>query len=121
MEKKILVVEDSEETRELVYELLNMSDYHVYPVTDGYYALDVMENTQPDLIIMDIRMPKRGGVETAREIRKDQRFKNIPIIFISAFDDITPQILSELGGRIDFMKKPLNMDNLLVRIKNFLK
>ncbi|OGS45843.1 MAG: hypothetical protein A2539_05595 [Elusimicrobia bacterium RIFOXYD2_FULL_34_15] len=121
MEKKILVVEDSEETRDLVYELLNISNYHVYPVSDGYYALDVMENDHPDLIIMDVRMPHRGGVETAIEIRKDQRYKNIPIIFISAFDDVTSQTLSELGGKVDFMRKPLDMDLLLSKIKNFLK
>lgn len=121
MAKKILVVEDSQETQDLVFELLSMSDYEVSPAMDGMEALDLMETNQPDLIIMDMQMPRLGGMETARKIKEDERFRNIPIIFISGFSDVDHAGIKALGGRQDFIPKPLNMDLLLTKIKNLIR
>ena len=121
MAKKILVVEDTQETQDLVFELLNMSDYEVHPAMDGLEALDMMETTMPDLVIMDIKMPRLGGVETAAKMKKDERFKYIPIIFISGLSNVDHASIKALGGRQDFVPKPLNMDVLLTKIKNLIR
>lgn len=121
MAKKIMVVEDSRETQDLVFELLNMSDYEVHPAMDGLEALDMMESTIPDLVIMDINMPRMGGVETARKMKEDERFKYIPIIFISGLSNVDHASIKALGGRQDFVSKPLNMDILLAKIKNLIR
>ena len=80
---KILVVDDEPTIRSMVKELLTAAGYYVLSAPDGPLALDLVHKLRPDLIVLDIMMPGMTGLDVVREIRKQPRLKNTPILIIS--------------------------------------
>lgn len=115
---KILVVDDDLNIRNLISLYLKNDGYDIKLAADGTEAIDLVENTDFDLIILDIMMPKLNGFETCLEIRKNH---NMPIIFLSAKDEDVSKIEGLTLGADDYVTKPFNSMELLARVKAHLR
>lgn len=114
----ILVVDDTPANLRLLASLLGNAGYHVRPVRDGRMALNVAQTNQLDLILLDIMMPDMDGYEVCRQLKADERTREIPIIFISALDDIHDKVKSFSLGAVDYVTKPFQAEEVLARVKN---
>lgn len=115
---KILYVEDEPFLGRIVKESLESRDFEVAMVTDGQQALSVFERDKPDICVLDVMLPSRGGYAIARDIK--QVNPNVPIIFVTAKNQ-TEDVLKgfEVGGN-DYLRKPFSMEELIVRVTNLL-
>jgi len=118
---RILVVDDEAPIRILLTDLLEEKGYVVLTAVDGASALDCAITQQPDLILLDICMPGMEGMEVCAKLRKNPVTKNIPVIFLTAFnsDERLEQAI-DMGAN-DFLGKPINSIELNVRIKAMLQ
>ncbi|MEJ2648343.1 MAG: response regulator [Sedimentisphaerales bacterium] len=117
----ILVVDDNQQNLELLQAYLEDVDCTTVPAHDGLQALDIVRKDPPDLILLDVMMPKMSGFEVCKRIKDDPKTADIPIIMVTAlseFGDIERGIDS---GTDDFLSKPVNKLELLTRIKTLLK
>jgi CheY-like chemotaxis protein len=117
----ILVVDDNQQNLELLQVYLEDVDCQSVPASDGPEALDIISANPPDLILLDVMMPKMSGFEVCRRIKSDPKTADIPVIMVTAlneFGDIERAIDS---GTDDFLSKPVNKLELLTRIKTLLK
>jgi two-component system, sensor histidine kinase and response regulator len=119
MNKTILIVDDSEVNVDVIVNIL--SDYDVIATLDGKSALEIVKKESVDLILLDIMMPELDGYDVCKLLKEDEKTKDIPVIFLSAKHDISDiQKGFELGG-IDYVIKPFNPLELLVRVNNHLQ
>lgn len=117
---KILVVDDDVMILEAIAHNLRSEGFEVMTADDGMKALDIIEKQELDLIISDIMMPNLSGLSLL-SLLKQFYYNKIPVILISALDQ-SPVILSSLGlGANDFIVKPINFEELLLRVKKFVK
>lgn len=117
---QILVVDDLPQNLKLISEILNRSGYQVRPATSGELALRSLAIELPDLILLDINMPDINGYELCRRIKQDERCRRVPIIFISALDDVKDKVRGfELGG-VDYITKPFEPAEVLARVASHL-
>jgi len=117
----VLVVDDNQENLELLQAYLEDVDCRTVPARDGPEALEIIVNSAPDLILLDVMMPKMSGFEVCKRIKNDPKTSDIPIIMVTAlneFGDIERGIDS---GTDDFISKPVNKLELLARVKTMLK
>ena len=117
----ILVVDDNQQNLELLQAYLEDVDCTTLTAKDGLEALDAVSNEPPDLILLDVMMPKMSGFEVCKRLKNDPKTTDIPIIMVTAlneFGDIERGIDS---GTDDFLSKPVNKLELLTRIKTMLK
>ena len=112
--KKILVVEDEKNIASLITETLNLRGYDVKNAFDGEEALQIIEKQEFDLIILDIMIPKIDGFGVMEEVNKN---KKIPIIFLSAKNDISSKLKGLSEGGQDYITKPFEPLELLARVK----
>lgn len=115
----ILLVEDEKNLRTVMKAFLIKNNYHVIEAEDGKKALDQIENNQVDLIISDIMMPNMDGYELAKELR-DSNYK-IPILMVTAKDTIDDKKEGFKSGTDDYMVKPIDMEEMILRIGALLK
>jgi len=117
----ILVVDDNQQNLELLQAYLEDIDCRTVPAQDGLEALDIVAKDPPDLILLDIMMPKMSGFEVCRRLKNDPKTAEVPVIMITAlseFGDIERGIDS---GTDDFLSKPVNKLELITRVKTMLK
>ncbi|CAN2050582.1 two-component system, chemotaxis family, response regulator WspR [Candidatus Magnetomoraceae bacterium gMMP-1] len=114
---KILVVDDEPENLRLLMDMLSKRGYIVYPSINGEMALEFNRSACPDIILLDIRLPGMDGYEVCRRLKADERTKSIPIIFISALEDISNKINAFDVGCVDYISKPFKEELVLARIK----
>lgn len=115
MVKRILVVEDEQDLRDFLKELLVEEGYTVTTSEDGIDALNILKKIDPDLVILDLGLPKMSGESVCLEIRK--KYPHIPVIMVTG-RDATPDIIRGLSlGADDYVTKPFIADELLARIK----
>lgn len=119
--QKILVVEDDPAVRELFQDVLATEKYDVHTATNGEEALTQTRSLNPDLILLDIHMPKMDGVSFCKAIREDRQSQDIPIIFITAYNSRDRREEAIAAGGDDFMGKPFKIDDLMIRIRAMLK
>lgn len=113
----ILVVDDAPENLRYLNELLSANGYDVRATLDSEMALQVAELIQPDLILLDIQMPKLNGYMTSQALRKILTLKDTPIIFISALDDVEDKIKAFEAGGVDYITKPFEEKEVLARVE----
>ncbi|WPC40846.1 response regulator transcription factor [Clostridium sp. JS66] len=119
MEKStILVVDDDKDIRDMINIYLVNQDMNVHTAANGIEALDILENTRVDLIVLDVMMPKMDGMKACMKIREKL---NVPIIILSAKIDDADKILGLTIGADDYVGKPFNPLELLARIKSQLR
>ncbi|MCL2480809.1 MAG: response regulator [Spirochaetaceae bacterium] len=122
MEKqKILIVEDDSVNLLFLNDKLRESNFEVEKATDGVEALVRLVNYQPDIILLDNLMPKMSGMELVEILKKDPRYKNIPIIILSAIDDAKEKEKGMAMGVAVYLTKPINFDEILKNILTTLK
>ncbi|EFS2451117.1 response regulator transcription factor [Listeria monocytogenes] len=113
-EKKILVVDDEKPIADIVKFNLNKEGFDVYCAYDGDEALELVEEVQPDLILLDIMLPGRDGIEACREVRKKY---DMPIIMVTAKDSEIDKVIGLELGADDYVTKPFSNRELIARVK----
>lgn len=116
--KKILVVDDEKPISDIVKFNLEKEGYEVVVAFDGEEALEVVEAENPDLIILDLMLPKKDGLEVTREVRKTH---NMPIIMVTAKDQEIDKVLGLEMGADDYVTKPFSNRELAARVKASLR
>ncbi|MEG4999317.1 hybrid sensor histidine kinase/response regulator [Microcoleus sp. B4-D4] len=116
----ILVVDDTPANLRLLAGILNGKGYKVRPVPNGELALSAAKGMPPDLILLDIMMPEMNGYEVCEKIKADERTRDIPVIFISAINDVLDKVKAFAVGGVDYITKPFQMEEVLVRVETHL-
>ena len=119
--KKLLVVEDTQDVREEICDILKMEDYEVLNAENGLEAMKIAKSELPDLIVSDIMMPIVDGYQFFKELKKFPSTENIPIIFLSAKADNEDIRYGMNLGADDYLTKPLSPENLIISVKNKLQ
>jgi signal transduction histidine kinase/DNA-binding response OmpR family regulator len=119
-DKNILIVDDAPDNLKVLSEQLIAHGYRVRPVTGGEIALKTIETKIPDLILLDIKMPKMDGYEVCRRLKASEKTKGIPIIFISALGEVSEKIRAFEVGGVDYITKPFQSSELLARVRTHL-
>jgi len=113
---KILIVDDVDENIKLAAKILKDNSYNISYARSGKEALHKISLTNFDLILLDIMMPEMDGYETAAEIKQIKEYKDVPIIFVTAKDEIDDIVKGFSAGGVDYITKPYNSKELLVRV-----
>lgn len=121
MAKRILVVDDEPDLVEMIKMRLEASGYEVIPAYDGKEALDKAKKEKPDLIILDLMLPKIDGYKVCRMLKFDEKYKKIPIIMFTARAQEQDIKLGKDVGGDAYITKPFEPQGLLAKIKELLK
>lgn len=113
MAEKILIIEDNQQVRENIVEILESEGYEMYQAEGGYSGLDISKRVQPDLIICDIMMPEIDGFEVLEKMRKNVLTSNIPFIFLTAKDTREDLRKGMQLGADDYISKPFTIEEIL--------
>ncbi|OQX24530.1 MAG: hypothetical protein BWK80_20320 [Desulfobacteraceae bacterium IS3] len=116
----ILVVDDIPANLRLLAEILANREYMVRPVPDGARALAAAKGAPPDLILLDIMMPNMSGYEVCEQLKSDERTRDIPVIFISAQNEIMDKVKAFSLGAVDYITKPFQAEEVLARVETHL-
>lgn len=119
--EKILVVDDEEILRYLLATKLEEEGFEVQTAKNGIECLEMLQKFNPDLVILDINMPIMDGITTAKEIRKLKSFTKTPIIFLTGVGSIDSLRVGFEAGGDEYLNKPINADELLIRINAMLR
>ena len=114
---RILVVDDTLESLQFVVDTLESENMTVLVARSGKEALELLENVTPDLILMDGMMPGLSGLETTRKIKNDPALAHVPIIFMTGMTDPAHAVAALETGGVDYVRKPVVVDELLARIR----
>jgi DNA-binding response OmpR family regulator len=117
----VLVVDDSPETLGFVTEALKKTGVAVLVATSGEAALSICSKVTPDTILMDAVMPGLDGFDTCRQIKESQALQHVPVIFMTGLSETEHIVKALESGGVDFLTKPINVDELKARIKVHLK
>ena len=119
--QKILVVEDNQDNRELVVKVLKINGYKVVEAVDGEEALEKTKTENPDLILMDLFIPKIDGYEVTRRLKSDRDLKHIPVIALTAHAMKGDMEVALAAGCDGYMPKPIDVRELPKQIEYFMK
>ncbi|MBD1838834.1 EAL domain-containing protein [Coleofasciculus sp. FACHB-64] len=114
----ILLVDDTPNNLRLLSDLLSHQGYKVRSVTNGQTALKACQAKPPDLILLDINMPQMNGYEVCEKLKANEQTREIPVIFLSALDEAIDKVKAFTVGGIDYISKPFQVEEVLVRVKN---
>ena len=117
---KILIAEDERDIRDLITFTLTFGGYQVVAAANGEEALEKARVEIPDLILMDVRMPKMTGYEACQEMKKDDRIKHIPVVFLSAKGQDSEVATGLDVGAVEYILKPFAPDQLTARVNELL-
>ena len=118
---KILVVDDEDHIRRILKFQLEKHQYRVVEAENGEIALELVRREAPDLVILDLMMPKLDGFETCMRIRKNFQTAQIPIIMLTAKSELPDKIKGLQDGANDYLTKPYSNEELLLRVRNVLE
>ncbi len=116
----ILIVDDIPDTVQLLKDWLEAHNFSTIGVTSSLVALDVAAQEKPDLILLDVMMPKMDGMETCRRLKANPQTASIPVILVTAKNPSDARAEGMMAGAIDYITKPINMSELVSRIENAL-
>ncbi|MBN1193510.1 MAG: response regulator [Coriobacteriia bacterium] len=114
---RILIVEDNPQNRYLLTFLLEKNGYELQVAEDAELGLKMLEEAEPDVILMDMQLPKIDGYEATRRIKADERFRNIPLVALTAHSMRGDRIRAIEAGCDEFVTKPVDADGLLELLK----
>ncbi len=117
----ILVVDDNPNNIKIVALIMSALKYKIVIATNGEQAIEMVKQTRPDLILMDVMMPKIDGFETCRIIKSKKENENIPVIFITALNDTDSLVKGFKAGGVDYISKPFNKDELISRMRTHIE
>jgi CheY-like chemotaxis protein len=117
----ILVVDDNEQNLELIVAYLEDIACQIISATSGTEALDKIRSQMPDLVLLDVMMPKISGFEVCRRMKSDPQTADIPVIMVTALTELADIEKAINCGTDDFLSKPVNKWELITRVKTMLK
>ncbi|MEB3283345.1 MAG: response regulator [Lyngbya sp.] len=120
-QESILIVDDCPDNLHLLSDILSHAKYKVHLAPSGKLALKFIESHLPDLILLDIMMPQIDGYAVCEQLKKSDKTKNIPVIFISALNDMFDKVKGFSLGGADYITKPFQEKEVLVRVENQLR
>jgi two-component system cell cycle response regulator DivK len=120
MRKKVLIVEDNELNMKLFHDLLQAKGFEPIQTREGATALDMVRRHRPDLILMDIQLPGKSGVDVMREIKADPELAHIPIVAVTAFAMKKDEEWIRSGGCDAYITKPITVAGFLETVGRFL-
>jgi len=120
MTQRILVVEDQEDNRRIIRDLLASAGYHMIEATDGETGVRLAEGERPDLILMDIQLPGLDGHEATRRIKQNPELSAIPIIVVTSYALSGDDAKAMAAGADGYVAKPFSPRQLLAKIREFL-
>lgn len=116
----ILIVDDEPNNLKVLYNLLTEHDYEVRAARDGQTAITAAQDDTPDLILLDIKMPQMDGYEVCRRLKADPNTAAVPVIFISALNQVTDIVEAFQVGGVDYITKPFQFEEVLARVHTHL-
>lgn len=119
--EKILLVDDDERNLRLLEALLIPMNYEIEKASDGISALEKTDLFNPDLILLDAMMPKLNGFEVAKKLKEDENTMTIPIVMVTALQEVEDRVKALEAGADDFLSKPIDKTELKARVKSLLK
>lgn len=119
MSRRILVVEDQEDNRQIIRDLLLTTDYEVMEAANGQEALAAVARQLPDPILMDIQLPVMDGYEATRRLKADPALRAIPIIAVTSYALSGDEEKARAAGCDDFVPKPFSPRQLLAKIQKY--
>ena len=120
MTRRILLVEDTEDNREIVRDLMDSVGYELLEAHDGPAGLKMAQEHKPDLILMDIQLPLMDGFEVTRRIKADPALWHIPVIAVTSYALSEDEARTREAGCDDYVAKPFSPRQLLAKINQFL-
>ena len=121
MSKRILVVEDQADNRQIIRDMLAPTDYEITEAENGEEALAAIAKQRPDLILMDIQLPIMDGYEATRRIKADASLRSIPIIAVTSYALVGDRDRIMSAGATAYIEKPINPDTFVSEIAAHLK
>jgi two-component system cell cycle response regulator DivK len=118
--KTILVVEDNELNMKLFHDLLEVQGYDILQTGNGDEAFDLALEHRPDLILMDIQLPEKSGLDVTREIKAEPAIRDIPVIAVTAFAMKDDEERIRAAGCDDYLAKPISVTAFLEKVKRVL-
>lgn len=116
---KVMVVDDSKTIRRTAETLLSKAGYQVFTASDGFSALAEIVDHQPDIIFMDIMMPRLDGYQTCALVKNNEKFQNTPIIMLSSKDGLFDRARGRIVGSDQYLTKPFTKEELLGAIQEY--
>lgn len=113
----ILVVDDNRITTKLLRRYLEANGYEASEAYDGVDCLEKVEERHPDAIVLDVMMPRLDGYETVKRLKAQDNTKHIPVVIVTALNDVANQIKSIEAGADDFLSKPIEEKLLIAKVK----
>ena len=120
MSKRILVVEDTEDNRQIIRDLLSSVGYELIEAVDGAAGVAMAQSEHPDLILMDIQLPEIDGYEATRRIRAIPELAKVPIIAVTSYALSGDDAKARAAGCDDYVAKPFSPRQLLAKVREFL-
>jgi len=118
MKKKILVVDDDKEICDILTEMLAEEGYQTFSALSGRLALDIVKKKKPELVLMDIKMPKMDGIEVLKRIKKID--KEVVVVMITGYGSLDTAKEAMRLGAYDYVTKPFDLDSIKVVIRDAL-
>ena len=119
--KKILIVDDEQDIVESLKFILEANNYTCYCAYNGEDGLRLAKELIPDLIILDVMMPKINGYKISRLLKFDSKYKNIPIIMVTARSQDGDKLIGEETGADEYITKPFEIEELVNKVNTYLK
>ena len=120
-ESKVLIVDDEVKNIKLLKGILFSENYRIYEASSGEVAIDLVHSIRPDLILLDVMMPGISGFEVCRQLKQDEKTKTIPIIMVTALREKEHRLKALESGGDDFLSKPVDSTEVVVRVKSLLR
>jgi diguanylate cyclase (GGDEF)-like protein len=118
--RSIVIVDDMPDNLRLLADILKKKGYKVRPAPSGARSLATIDKELPELILLDIMMPGMDGYQVCRQLKADDRTKDIPVIFLSALNEVFDKVKAFKAGGVDFITKPFHVEEVLARVKTHL-
>ncbi len=113
----VLVVDDNKITTKLLKKYLESHGYEANEAFDGIDCLEKVEQRYPDAIVLDVMMPRLDGYDTVRRLKESEETRNIPVVIVTALNDVANQLKSIEAGADDFLSKPIEEKLLIAKVK----
>jgi two-component system, cell cycle response regulator DivK len=120
MSKRILIVEDTEDNRQILRDLLTAAGYELLEATDGEEGILMAAQHRPDLILMDIQLPRIDGYEATRRIKSDSALKHIPIVAVTSYALSGDEEKTQAAGCDGYIAKPFSPRQLLGKVRELI-
>ena len=120
MTQKILIIDDEQDIVDTLQFTLETEGYECYTAFDGEHGLQLAKELSPDLIILDVMMPKMNGFKICRLLKYDTLYKDIPIIMLTARSQTEDRTIGEETGANEYITKPFDLEDVVNKVKTYL-